>query len=74
MNRYQKLLNKYVKLNIICYNNLFKDVPNHIETYRWHRWQVKLSLKEDNENNIESLKRLNIEGKNNLLNLRGKGE
>lgn len=65
MNRYQKLLNKHVKLQIISYKSLFGDEYNH--TYRWHRCQMRIMLKEDNENNIEALKYWNVQCRKNLI-------
>lgn len=65
MNRYQKLLNKHVKLNIISYKSLFGDKCSH--TYRWHRSQMRVMLKVDNENNIEALKYWNVQGRKNLI-------
>lgn len=61
MNKYQKLLNKNVELHVIFYNNTFKDIPELTGTFRWHRCLTRFLLKTDKENNIEDLKRLNVD-------------
>lgn len=64
MNKFQKLLNTNVKLQIICYNHMF---GGDIEKYTWHRNQVRLLLKNNNEYSIEGLKHINIVCRKNLI-------
>ncbi|MBN1074694.1 hypothetical protein DVV91_10105 [Clostridium botulinum] len=53
VNIYQKKLNKLVSYSIKYYEHIWKER----ESFRWHRYREKLSLKECREDNLMGLEK-----------------